>query len=56
MLAEYPIHMSVNWLKVAQKMAEDAREQLAINRQRLREIIEKRNRQQTTQKHPTNAQ
>jgi hypothetical protein len=34
--------MSVNWLKVAQKMAEDARAQLAIDRQRLREIIEKR--------------
>jgi hypothetical protein len=45
--------MSVNWLKVAQKMAEDAREQLAINRKRLREIID---RQQTTQQHPTNAQ
>ena len=48
--------MSVNWLKVAQKMAEDARAQLAINRQRLREIIEKRDKQQTTQQHPTNAQ
>ena len=48
--------MSVNWLKVAQKMAEEAREQLAINRQRLREIIEKRDRQQTTQQRPTNAQ
>jgi hypothetical protein len=47
--------MSVNWLKVAQKMAEDARAQLAINRQRLREIIEKRDKQQTPQKHPTNA-
>jgi hypothetical protein len=32
----------VNWLEVAQKMAEDAREQLAINRQRLQEIIEKK--------------
>ncbi len=53
--------MSVNWLKVALKMAEDAREQLAINRQRLREIglreiLEKRDQQQTTQQHPTNAQ
>jgi exonuclease VII small subunit len=53
---EYPKGMSVNWLKVAQKMAEDARAQLAINRQRLREIIEKRDKQQTTQQHPTNAQ
>ncbi|MGA9391239.1 MAG: hypothetical protein WBV69_12405 [Candidatus Sulfotelmatobacter sp.] len=48
--------MAVNWIKVAQRMAEDAREQLAINRRRLREIIEKRDRQQTTQEHPTNAQ
>ncbi len=48
--------MSVNWLKVAQKMAEDAREQLAINRERLREIMEKRDRQQPTQQHPTNVQ
>jgi hypothetical protein len=48
--------MSVNWLKVAQKMADDAREQLAINRKRLREIIEKRDQQQTTQQHSTNAQ
>jgi hypothetical protein len=31
---EYPKSMSVNWLEVAQKMAEDAREQLAINRRR----------------------
>src|SRR5580704_4574090 len=30
--------MSVNWLKVAQKMAEDARAQLAINSQRLWQI------------------
>ena len=48
--------MSVNWLKVAQKMAEDARAQLAINRQRLREIIEKRDQQQATRQHPRNAQ
>jgi exonuclease VII small subunit len=48
--------MSVNWLEVAQKMAKDAREQLAINRRRLQEIIEKRDQQQTTQQHPTNAQ
>jgi hypothetical protein len=48
--------MSVDWLEVAQKMAEDAREQLAINRRRLQEIIERRDRQQTTQQHPTNAQ
>jgi exonuclease VII small subunit len=48
--------MPVDWLEIAQKMAEDARVQLAINRQRLREIIEKRDKQQTTQQHPTNAQ
>jgi hypothetical protein len=48
--------MTVNWLKVAQKMAADARAQLAIDRQRLREIIEKRDKQQATQQHPTNAQ
>ncbi|MGA8501929.1 MAG: hypothetical protein WB683_10295 [Candidatus Sulfotelmatobacter sp.] len=51
----------MNWIKVAQKMAEDAREQLAINRRRLREIrlrenMEKRDRQQATQERPTNAQ
>jgi len=33
-------------------MAEDARVQLAINGQRLREIIENRDKQQTTQQHP----
>ena len=55
-LPEYPEGMSVNWLKVAQKMAEEARAQLAINRQRLREIIEKRDQQQTTRQHSTNAQ
>jgi len=48
--------MSVDWLKVAQKMAEDARAQLAINRQRLREIIEKRDQQQTAKQQSTNAQ
>jgi hypothetical protein len=53
---EYPKGMSVNWLEVAQKMAEDARAQLAINRRRLQEIIEKRDQQQTAQQHPTNAQ
>jgi hypothetical protein len=53
---EYPKGMSENWLEVAQKMAEDARKQLAIDRQRLREIIEKRDRQQPPQQHPTNAQ
>jgi hypothetical protein len=37
-------------------MADDAREQLAINRKRLGEIIEKRDRKQTTQQHPPNAQ
>lgn len=55
-LREYPKGMSLDWLKVAQKMAEDARAQLAINRQRLREIIEKRDQQQTTPQHSTNAQ
>jgi hypothetical protein len=40
--------MAVNWLEVARKMAEDARAQLAINRQRLREIMEKRDKQQTS--------
>jgi hypothetical protein len=48
--------MSVDWVEVARKMAEDARAQLAINRQCLREIIEKRDKQQTTQQHRTNAQ
>jgi hypothetical protein len=45
-----------NWVELAQKMAEDAREQLAVNRQRLRKIMKKRDQQQTTQQHPTNAQ
>jgi hypothetical protein len=48
--------MSVNWVEVAQKMAEDAQAQLAINRQRLQEIIRKRDRQKSTQQLPTNAQ
>ena len=55
-LPEYPKGMSVNWLEVAQKMAENARAQLAIDRQRLREIIEKRDQQQTTQQDSPNAQ
>ncbi len=48
--------MSVDWLEIARKMAEDAREQLAINRQHLKEIIEKKRDRQQTQQHPTNAQ
>jgi len=38
----YPVAMAVNWLEVAKKMAEDARAQLALNRQRLQEILAER--------------
>lgn len=36
------MHMAVNWLEVAQKMAEDARAHLALNRKRLKEILAER--------------
>jgi hypothetical protein len=51
---DYPIVMAVNWLEVAQKMAEDARAQLAINRKRLREILAERARQEARQESHTN--
>jgi len=41
--------MAVNWLEIAKKMAEDARAQLALNRQRLQEILAERARQQSAQ-------
>ena len=53
--AEYPSFMAVNWLAVAKKMAEDARAQLAINRQRLQQILAERARQQATEEPHTNA-
>jgi hypothetical protein len=38
--------MAVNWIELAQKMAESARARLAADRKRLREILAERQRKQ----------
>jgi hypothetical protein len=38
--------MAVNWIEVAQKMAETARARVAADRKRLREILAERQRKQ----------
>jgi len=38
--------MAVNWIELAQKMAETARARVAADRKRLREIIAERQRKQ----------
>ena len=38
----YPIGMDVNWVELAQKMAEAARAQVAADRKRLQEILAER--------------
>lgn len=43
---EYPISMAVNWLEIAQKMAEAARARVAADRKRLKEILAERQRKQ----------
>ena len=43
---EYPITMAVNWIEIAQKMAEAARAGVAIERKRLQEIIAERQQKQ----------
>jgi len=40
--------MAVNWLEVAQKMAEAARARVAADRKRLREILAERQQKQTS--------
>jgi hypothetical protein len=40
--------MAVNWLEVAQKMAESARARVAADRKRLREILAERQQQKRT--------
>jgi len=42
----YPIGMAVNWIELAQKMAESARARVAADRKRLREILAERQRKQ----------
>jgi hypothetical protein len=37
--------MAANWLEIAQKMAEDARVRLALNRERLNRILAERKQQ-----------
>jgi hypothetical protein len=39
--------MAVNWIELAQKMAETARARVAADRKRLREILAERQRKQT---------
>jgi hypothetical protein len=43
---EYPIAMAVNWIELAQKMAQAARAGVAIERKRLKEILAERQRKQ----------
>jgi hypothetical protein len=38
----YPVDMAVNWLELAQKMAQAARAGVAIGRKRLQEILAER--------------
>jgi hypothetical protein len=40
--------MAVNWLEVAQKMAEAARARVAADRKRLKEILAERQKKQAT--------
>jgi len=42
----YPITMAVNWLEIAQKMADTARARVAADRKRLREILAERQQKQ----------
>jgi len=42
----YPVTMAEDWVKLAQKMAEAARAQVAADRKRLREILAERQRKQ----------
>ena len=44
----YPKVMAVNWLEVAQKMAEAARARVAADRKRLKEILAERQKKQAT--------
>ena len=46
---EYPIAMAVNWLELAQKMAQAARAGVAIERKRLQEILAEHQRKQQSQ-------
>ena len=48
---EYPIAMAVNWLELAQKMAEAARARVAADRKRLKEILAERQRNQAPASH-----
>jgi len=41
---EYPFNMAGKWLEIAQKMAQDARAGLAIEKKRLNEILAERQR------------
>jgi hypothetical protein len=41
----YPIAMAVNWLELAQKMAQAARAGVAIERKRLQKILAERQQQ-----------
>jgi hypothetical protein len=47
--AEYCIAMAVNWIELAQKMAQAARAGVAIERKRLQEILAERQRKQQPQ-------
>ena len=50
---EYPIAMAVNWLELAQKMAQAARAGVAVERKRLQEILAERQRKQQSQSSPS---
>ncbi len=44
--------MAANWLEIAQKMAEDARARLALNRERLKTILAEHKRQAAREASP----
>lgn len=45
----YPMGMAVNWIELAQRMAQAARAGVAIERKRLQEILAERQRKQQSQ-------
>jgi len=53
--AAYSMYMAVNWIELAQKMAETARARVAADRKRLREILAERQRKQGPTQSPSHS-
>jgi hypothetical protein len=49
------MYMAVNWIELAQKMAETARARVAADRKRLREILAERQRKQGPTQSPSHS-